>query len=60
VTRAPFAIRAEDALKWHPVSQEIAGIAERAGFRIRARDRRWEVWSTDDDLAALKTQEFAP
>jgi hypothetical protein len=57
VTRSPFSIRAEDALSWHRITRQTAGIAERSGFRIRARYGQWEVWATDGELTDLKTQE---
>jgi len=57
---APFAIRREDALTWHQTSREVAGIAEHSGFRIRPVQgwrKLWEVWATDSDFAAIKSQQ---
>lgn len=54
--KSVFAIRLADALSWHGAPKSIAGIAERAGFRVRARNWQWEVWATDDDFAGLFDQ----
>lgn len=48
-----FAIRQEDALGWHHASQLQANIAERAGYRVRASARGWEIWATDADFGYL-------
>jgi hypothetical protein len=53
----PFAIRKEDALQWHHASQRQAGIAERAGYRVRATKQvGWEVWATEADFTELVLQ----
>jgi len=55
--KSVFAIRKEDALGWHPVPQPLAGVAERAGYRVRALPGRgWEVWATNNDMAGLRSQ----
>jgi hypothetical protein len=54
--KSPFAVRLEDALSWHDTSKEVAGKAERSGFRVRAYNRRWQVWATAADLAAISRQ----
>ena len=61
MSKSPFAIRMEDALSWHDATKAVAGIAERAGFRIRPKPgwNRWQVWATDGDFAALRSQEEA-
>jgi hypothetical protein len=52
-----FAIRQEDALSWHDTTQKVAGIAERAGWRIRpAQYGRWQVWATDQEFADIAAQ----
>jgi hypothetical protein len=54
--KSVFAIRQDDALWWHATSQEIAGRAQRAGFRVRAINRRWHVWATDADFKSISEQ----
>lgn len=56
MSKSVFAIDPADALSWHNASQAVAGLAERSGFRIRAVDRRWQVWATDADFAAVLAQ----
>jgi hypothetical protein len=57
VAQRQDAIDPRDALSWHHASQLQAGIAERAGFRVRALPGRgWEVWATDADFGELVLQ----
>lgn len=54
---SPIAIRREDALSWHHATQLVAGIAQRAGYRIRALPGQgWHVWATDGDYGELVIQ----
>jgi hypothetical protein len=55
-----FAMKPEEALGWHDATKEVAGVAERAGFHIRAMNRRWQVWATDGDFADLAKQADGP
>lgn len=55
--RSPFAIRPEDALSWHHATRLVAGIAQRAGYRVRAMPGQgWQVWATDADYGDLVIQ----
>lgn len=51
-----IAMRPEDAWIWRPVSQRLAGIAERSGFYVKPIDRCWHVRATPGQLADLQTQ----
>jgi hypothetical protein len=55
--KSALAIDLADALSWHHASQDVAGRAERSGYRVRALNRRWQVWATDGDFAALSATE---
>ena len=54
--KSTFAINLDDALAWHDTTREIAGIAERSGFHIRALNGRWWVWATKTDFVAITQQ----
>lgn len=57
-SKSVFAIRSEDALSWHDVTKELAGIAQRCGFNIRPKRgwNIWQVWATQYELANLTAQ----
>jgi len=55
-SKSGFAIRQEDAISWHNVSKEVAGIAERSGYNIRPIRADWQIWATKDELCDLISQ----
>jgi hypothetical protein len=56
--KSVFAIRYEDALRWQDASNEVVGIAARAGYETRPKPgwNTWQVWATAQDFADLKSQ----
>lgn len=50
--------RFESRIEWRDATRDEAGVAERAGFKVRPKFgwNVWQVWATARDFADLKTQ----
>lgn len=48
--------RLENRIEWRNASRDIAAIAQRSGFCVRALGRHWQVWATDKEFSDLCQQ----